>query len=63
MVGDTVTLLKLVAFLLGVVFGAIAVMLLLLFISIFHEIDLATGFAIQFVAACISGAWTIWRTF
>lgn len=62
MVGDTITLLKLVAFLIGVVSGALAVMLVLLVISIFHEIGLTTGFCIQFVAAGISGAWTIWRT-
>lgn len=58
---ETVPLLKAVAYLLGVIAGAVAAMLALLAISIFHEVSLVTAFAIQVISGFAAGSATGWR--
>lgn len=53
---ETVPLLKAIAYLHGVIGGAVAAMFILLIISAFHEVGLATAFAIQIIAASIAAA-------
>lgn len=58
---ETVPLLKAVAYLLGVIGGAVAAMFVLLIISTFHEVGLATAFAVQSIAAFIVGGVIDWK--
>lgn len=58
---ETVSLLRAVAYLLGVIGGAVAAMLVLLVISIFHEVGLATAFAVQAIAGFVAATVTVWR--
>ncbi|WP_439605396.1 hypothetical protein [Shinella sp.] len=58
---ETIPLMKAVAYLPGAIGGAAAAMLVLLVISIFHEVGLATAFAVQIIAAFIVSGVVIWK--
>ncbi|MGV1939531.1 hypothetical protein ACQZ5D_03580 [Agrobacterium sp. 22-211-1] len=50
-----------ITFLIGGFVTAAIVTIILLVVSIFHEVDLLTAFALQFLAGFIGGLVVIWR--
>ncbi|ANH04981.1 hypothetical protein [Shinella sp. HZN7] len=58
---DSAKLLTLVAVLSGVVVSAFVSALVLLLISLFHEIGLASGLVVQLFCAIVGGARMFWK--